>query len=85
MVAPPIILLLCCVVRNILEHCPRPGMSHMATDVGCDTVRLKELSGATVLGLIFGSVMAPTFRRNVNVKIALYRVLPPPNRRPTSS
>ena len=81
MVVVPIILLLCYVVRNILEHCPRPGMSHMATDVGYNPLRLKELSGATVLGLIFGSVMAPTFRSNV--KIALYRVLPPPNR-PTS-
>ena len=81
MVVVPIILLLCYVVRNILEHCPRPGMSHMAMDAGYSPLRLKELSGATVLGLIFGSVMAPTFRSNV--KIALYRVLPPPHR-PTS-
>ena len=67
MVVVPIILLLCYVVRNILEHCPRPGMSHMAMDAGYSPLRLKELSGATVLGLIFGSVMAPTFRSNVKI------------------
>jgi hypothetical protein len=68
-------LLLCYVIRNILEHCPRPGTSAMALGLGYDPRRLKELSGATAFGLIFGSVMAPTFRANLT--IALQKVLPP--------
>ena len=59
MVDMALVLLGCYAVRMVLRKLPRPGTSTAAHNAGYDQMRLKELAGAAVLAITYGSLMSP--------------------------
>ena len=54
-----LVLLGCYAVRLVLRRLPRPGTSGAAKEAGYESTRLKELAGAAVLAITYGSLMSP--------------------------